>query len=88
MKKFIVFAAGFTIIFSLLFLTAEFLSGMILTAMYVPDLRGAWEASAGLPQEVALAGTGNSFFLTLFIALLAAAAAYAAAQKFPRSSEG
>ncbi len=84
MKKFIVFAVGFVLFFSLLVFLAELLSGILLTTRYVPDVSGTGNASANLPQEVKMFGSGSPFSITLLLAFLSATVAYFIAQKFPR----
>lgn len=87
MKKFIVFAVGFVLLFSLLVFSAELLSGIFLASRYVPNVSEAWNASASLPQEVEMFSSSSSLSLTLLIALLSATVAYFTAQKFPRHNQ-
>lgn len=84
MKKFMVFAVSFELLFSLLVFLAELLSGIFLTSNYVPSMSEAWHASASLPQEIKMSSSSSPFLLTLLIALLSATVAYFTAQKYPR----
>lgn len=70
MKKFIVFLASFIF----LFLLIEIMLGFILTAAYTPDINGAWEKGANLPQEVVFGG--DSIIPNLVLAAVSASAAY------------
>lgn len=81
MKKYIIFAISFILLFSLF----QVLSGMILTFMYTPDITEAWNTSANLPQEVDI-GSNSNFLLTLFIAFLSATIAYFIPKKITKSS--
>ncbi|MFD2043078.1 hypothetical protein ACFSTA_02010 [Ornithinibacillus salinisoli] len=72
MKKYIIFAISFILLFSLF----EILSGMLLTTMYTPDITEAWNTSANLSQEVVIKGGTSNFLLTLFFAFLSATIAY------------
>lgn len=85
MKKCIVFAVSFVLLFSLLVFSAELLSGVFLTSSYVPDVNEAWNASASLSQEIKMYSSSSPFLLILLIALLSATAAYFTAQKFSKT---
>ncbi|WP_138419445.1 hypothetical protein [Aquibacillus sediminis] len=82
MKKYIIFAISFVLLFSLL----QALSGMLLTFFYTPDITEAWNASANLSQEVIIKGSNSNFFLTLFFAFLSASIAYFIPKKITRTS--
>lgn len=84
MKKYIVFAVSFILLFSLFILSAQVLSGMFLTPTYVPDINEAWNASAVLPQQTEIFSSSNPFSLTLLLALLSSTFAYFISQKFPK----
>lgn len=72
MKKFVLFIVSFASLFLLL----QIGSGMIVTSLYTPNLEGAWNTSAMLPQETAVQSSYLTFILTLSIGLLSAASAY------------
>lgn len=72
MKKYIVFAASFIILF-ILFQT---LAGMIVTLAYMPDFSEAWAVTGNLPAKTTILSGQGSFILTLLLALLAASIAY------------
>ena len=86
MKKHIIFTVSFILLFSILVLSFELLSGIFLTSTYVPDLNEAWKTSAGLSQEVAIFRSSSPFLPTLLIALLTGTIAYFISHKFPRHS--
>lgn len=70
MKRYIVFAISFILLFSLF----NILSGVILTAMYTPDIEEAWNS---VDTGVVIESTHNNpFIFTLIIALLSATIAY------------
>lgn len=72
MKKYIIFAISFI----LLFVLFQILSGLVLTYAYTPDIEEAWKMSADAPQETIIRSSGSSFLLTLLIAFVAATIAY------------
>lgn len=78
MKKYIIFAISFILLFSLF----QVLSGLVLTLTYTPDMEEAWNMSAGLPQESVIKGSSSPFFLTLLLAFLSATIAYVIPKKF------
>lgn len=75
MRKYVVFTISFILLFSLLLFSAELLSGMFLTARYVPNISDAWATTGHLSQEVSMFSSGL-FILTLCIAVLSAISAY------------
>ena len=79
MKKYIIFAISFIIIFSLF----QVLSGFFLTLTYTPDIVTAWNSSATLPQEIVMK-SNSPFLLTLFFAFLSATIAYFIPKKFTK----
>lgn len=70
MKKYIVFIISFFIVFTAI----QFISGMILTFTYIPDIEGLWSGSTNLGNEVQLKKT--SYLPTLIIVLLSAGISY------------
>lgn len=78
MKKYLIFALCFIILFTIF----EVLSGMLLTLLYTPDVSEAWNTSVNLSQEVFIIGNNSSFLVTLFLALLSASIAYVIQNKF------
>jgi quinol-cytochrome oxidoreductase complex cytochrome b subunit len=72
MKKHIIFAISFILLFS----SFQVLSGIILTLTYTPDIAEAWNMSGNLPQEIVIKGSHNPFLLTLFLAFISATIAY------------
>lgn len=72
MKKYLIFAISFI----LLFLLFQILSGLFLTIAYTPDIEEAWNMSADAPQKVVIKGSRSPFLITLFIAFLSASIAY------------
>lgn len=72
MKKYLIFAVSFL----LLFFIFQVLSGMLLTYMYTPNVEEAWKASANLSQEVIIKSSHSPFLLTIVIGLLSASVAY------------
>jgi len=85
MKKYIVFAISFILLFSLFEFLFQVLSGILSTFMYTPDMEEAWNSSANLSQEVVIKSNHRSFLLTLFIAFLSATIAYFIPKKFMRN---
>jgi len=69
MKKYIIFAISFIVLFSVFLI----LSGFFLTLFYTPDITEAWNQSGNLPSSVIIKG---SSFIPLFLAFLAATLAY------------
>ncbi|WP_087973479.1 hypothetical protein [Oceanobacillus rekensis] len=72
MKKYIIFAISFLLLFSLL----QVISGLLLTFMYTPDITEAWNTSANLSQEVVIKSGNNHYLLTLVFAFISATIAY------------
>lgn len=72
MKKYIIFAVSFLV----LFVAFQVLAGMFLTVTYTPDVNEAWKMSSSLPQETIIAATHNPFLFSLIIAFLSASIAY------------
>ncbi|MGF2614943.1 hypothetical protein FZC84_08825 [Rossellomorea vietnamensis] len=70
MKKIMVFLISFLVLYTVL----QIGSGLVLTALYVPDIEGAWETSTSLSSEVSFGGgfTYLSLVFLLTAALLAA----------------
>lgn len=78
MKKYLIFAIGFVV----LFLLFEFTLGFFITFMFAPDVSGSWNQSGLLPPEVWMTGIpGNSFSYSLLIGLFSATIAYFIANK-------
>lgn len=84
MKKYLIFAVSFILLFSILVFSAQMLSGIFLTSAYAPDIEGAWNASAALPQKAEIIAGGSPFLLTLLLALLSASVAYFVSRKFAK----
>ncbi|ASK61605.1 hypothetical protein CFK37_05200 [Virgibacillus phasianinus] len=80
MKKYIIFAISFILLFSLF----QVLSGMLLTFTYTPDISEAWNLSAN-SQETIIKSSHSSFLLTLFIAFLSATIAYFIPKNIPNN---
>lgn len=76
MKKYLVFAGSFLLLFS----AFQILSGLFITYMYTPDMQGAWSLGAILPEEAVISSNGP-FFLTFLTAFLCASIAYLIANK-------
>lgn len=73
MKKYILFA----VIFILLFTLFQILNGLFLTLAYSPDLEEAWDRSATLPREIVIIKEEQtSFSFTLISAFFATSVAY------------
>ncbi|SFD68083.1 hypothetical protein SAMN05216238_103127 [Lentibacillus persicus] len=72
MKKYIIFATAFI----LLFVLFQVLSGLVLTYVYTPDIEAAWVKSAGAPQETVIRSSGGPYLLTFLMAFAAATVAY------------
>ncbi|KMY31849.1 hypothetical protein ACZ11_06575 [Lysinibacillus xylanilyticus] len=72
MKKYIIFAISFILLFSIF----QVLSGMFLTLMYTPNVEEAWNMSGSLSKEVVITSSYSSFLPTLLIAFLSATIAY------------
>ncbi|WP_010530586.1 hypothetical protein [Lentibacillus jeotgali] len=70
MKKYIVFAISFIILFAVF----QILSGYLVTFFYTPDITSAWNQVGGLSNTTVI--KGGSSFTSLFIAFLAATLAY------------
>ncbi len=79
MKKVIIFLISFIF----LFVSLQLVSGLLLTAAYVPDLENGWVMNTGLANEVVI-GKG-SVLPTLAVAILAAAMAYFVPKAFKKS---
>lgn len=71
MKKFVVFAISFIVLFSLF----QILSGWLLTIIYTPNVGEAWYSSANLAKETVIKSS-SPYFLTLLIAFISATIAY------------
>jgi quinol-cytochrome oxidoreductase complex cytochrome b subunit len=72
MKKFLIFLVSFIVIYFAL----QIGSGLVLTALYSPDIKGAWETNFPLSNEVAFGGGGGFAYLGIIIVLIAGGAAY------------
>ncbi|GAA0453950.1 hypothetical protein [Alkalibacillus silvisoli] len=70
MKNFSIFLVSFMV----LFIAIQWLSGVILTYTYTPNIQEAWEMSEMLSQQVTLASSPT--VATLIIAIIAATIAY------------
>lgn len=79
MKKYIVFAISFILLFSLF----QVISGIILTSIYTPDVTEAWNLTANLSQEVVIKGNHSFFGLIFLVAFLTASIAYFISNKIP-----
>jgi hypothetical protein len=71
MRKFILFIVSFIVLFG----AFQILSGLFLTAVYTPDVSGAWKQSTDLPQTIVFGDTGN-FIPTWLLAAAAASIAF------------
>ncbi|MEI3614000.1 hypothetical protein [Pseudogracilibacillus sp. SO30301A] len=81
MKKLIVFAISFILLFSL----SHIFSGFFLTVTYKPNIEEAWHMSGNLSQEIVIK-SNSSFLLTLFLAFLSATIAYYIPKKFIKNN--
>lgn len=72
MKRYFIFAISFILLFTLF----QVLSGVLLTFAYTPDIEGAWNMSANLPQETVIKSSHSSFLVTLLVAFISATIAY------------
>lgn len=84
MKKYLMFILSFMLLFSLVTLSIQLLSGIILTSTYTPDVSEAWNASAILPQEIEIISSGSPFLFRLLSVFLSATVAYFISQKFTK----
>lgn len=80
MKKYIVFATSFIILFTVL----QLFSGYLLTAFYSPDIKSAWHQAADLSNHTVMKGA--SPYTSLLIAFIAATLAYFAPKIFVKDS--
>ncbi|WP_047981826.1 hypothetical protein [Ornithinibacillus contaminans] len=71
MKKYIIFALSFIVLFSVF----QVLSGFFLTLIYTPDMADAWKLSSNLSKETSISGH-SSYLLAFVIAFLSATIAY------------
>ena len=78
MKRFLIFAVSFII----LFLILQVFAGMFLTYTYTPDVEEAWKSSANLSQEVIIKSSNSPFIITFCIAFLSASIAYFLPSRF------
>ena len=85
MKKYIIFAISFILLFSLFQFLFQVLSGTLLTFMYTPDIEGAWNSSANQSQEAVIKSNHSPFSLTLYFAFLSATIAYFIPKKFMKN---
>jgi len=85
-KKYIIFAISFILLFSLFQFLFQVLSGTLFTFMYTPDIEEAWNSSANLSQEVVIKSNHSPFLLTLFFAFLSATVAYFIPKKFMKNN--
>lgn len=84
MKKHIIFLVFFILLFSLVTLSAQLVSGLFLTSTYIPDLNEAWKSSEILPKEVEIYSVGRSVLFNLISVTLSAIVAYLIALKFKK----
>ncbi|WP_070121213.1 hypothetical protein [Bacillus marinisedimentorum] len=80
MKKVVFFLISFII----LFVALQLVSGLILTAIYIPDMENVWVINTGLANEVVI--VKGSILPTLLVAILAAAIAYFVPKAFKKSA--
>ncbi|MGM0846158.1 MAG: hypothetical protein ACQEUT_14365 [Bacillota bacterium] len=73
MKKFLIFLVSFLVLYFVL----QIGSGLVLTALYMPDIEGTWETSTVLSSEVAFGG-GFTYFSLIFLLTAALLAAFTA----------
>ncbi|GGA90042.1 hypothetical protein [Ornithinibacillus halotolerans] len=76
MKKYIIFAISFIVLFSLF----HILFGMILTFIYTPDVSDVRNAGE-LSQEGVILGNNSNYLPNLIIAFLSASIAYVIPKK-------
>jgi len=84
MKKYIVFTISFMLLFSLLVVSAEILSGVFLTSMHTPDVIEAWNESATLHQQTKIISSSSPFPLILLFALLSVTIAYFISKRYAK----
>lgn len=82
MKKYVIFAVSFILLFTLFFGLSQIIAGMLLTTVYTPDVEEVWSMSASLPQEIAIQSSQSPFILTLIVAFISATIAYFIPRKF------
>lgn len=85
MKKHIIFLVFFILLFSLVTLSAQVISGLFLTSTYTPDINEAWQSSETLREEVEIYSSGRSLSFNLISVTLSAIVAYLIALKFKKS---
>lgn len=83
MKKYIIFATSFILLFSIL----QILSGVLLTLMYTPNIQEAWNMGGVLSQEVIISSSHSPFLTSLLIAFLSATIAYFIPKKLTNNKE-
>ncbi|SES64596.1 hypothetical protein SAMN05216389_101230 [Oceanobacillus limi] len=82
MKKYIIFAVSFVVLYALF----QVLSGMVLTYIYTPDLEEAWTKSGNLSQEAVLLSDRQSLLLPFIFAFVSASLAYFIPQKTSKNA--
>lgn len=80
MKKFIVFAVSFLV----LFVAFQVTSGYFMTLFYTPDMEAAWNQSESLSSSVVIKGSPT--FTPILLAMLAATIAYFSPKLFIKNS--
>lgn len=80
MKKYIIFALSFILLFSFF----QVISGMFLTMMYTPNIEKAWELTTSLSQEVVITRNYSDYWLNFLIAFVSASIAYIILNKFSK----
>jgi len=79
-KKYIIFALSFILLFSFF----QVISGMFLTMMYTPNIEKAWELTTSLSQEVVITRNYSDYWLNFLIAFVSASIAYIILNKFSK----
>lgn len=80
MKRYLLFAGSFVVLFAVVFFVAEIVSGLYLTTLYTPNVDAA-RSSSGLMQEASMISSSPSFLMLLFIGFIAAIGAYTLTEK-------
>jgi ABC-type Fe3+ transport system permease subunit len=83
LKKYIIFAISFIILFSIF----QVLYGVLLTFMYTPNIEEGWNMSGSLSKAVVITGSHSSFLPTLLIAFLSATIAYFVPKKIINNND-
>ncbi len=76
MKKHVLFIGCFVLLFVLINVGAQVLSGVFFTAQYTPSIGEAWTESSTLTQEIPFYTAGNTVLFTVASVSISAIIAY------------